>query len=111
MGLEQVRGSGNQWHSKLDVKGQGIRWSLKATRRSGYTISNKDLMEMVEATEAPGGDGSIPMMAIRTCAEFHPIDLVVMRKEDFAAIVTERKTLFTEDKTQSKRRHASIPEL
>src|SRR5438128_688080 len=86
LGLERVKASGSLWHSKLDVKGRGILWSLKATRRSGYTITNEDLMEMFRVTEAPGGTGAIPAMAIRTCAEHHHIDLIVMRKEDFAAI-------------------------
>jgi predicted HNH restriction endonuclease len=110
-GLEQVPGSGNQWHSKLDVKGMGVRWSLKSTRSQYFEIGINDIREMIEVTEGPGGNGETPIMAVRLNSGGWDEDIIIMRKEDFAAIVTEKKALFSEDKTQAKRRLADIPEL
>ena len=107
MGLTVVRGSGNQWHSKLDVKGGGARWSLKATRAKTYTIS-ADLIEEVEkATQGFGGTGEIGLHAFELNGEW----FVLARARDFKEIAAGEYKLVTETKTDAKRKRAAVPEL
>ncbi len=110
-GLRAVPGSGNQWHGKLDAAGRGARWSLKATADRGYRITPRDILELL-AANAPGQDGLMRLMGIKTAAttEF-PVVLVVMLEDDFKQISTGKVELFTETKVDAKRRLASIPEL
>lgn len=112
MGLSVVPGSGNQWHSKLDVHGRGVRWSLKATRDHSFRVTEKDIKEMVLSVMGPGATGDIGMMAIRINAEGnYPMDLIVMGKSDFKALAGGEYKLVTETKSDAKRRAAHIPEL
>lgn len=110
-GLRRVPGSGAQWHSKLDAHGKGVRWSLKATKYAGYTISEHDLGELLLA-HAPGQDESMRMMAIKVNANSdNPVVIVAMLEDDFEAIATEQRQLVLESKTDAKIRLASVPEL
>lgn len=110
-GLKKVAASGSQWHSKLDARGRGARWSLKATADASYRITPKDIFELVSA-HAPGSDGAIRLMAIQVgTGEAHETTLIVMLEDDFTEIATGELELVSEDKTQAKRRLASIPEL
>jgi hypothetical protein len=110
MGLERVPGSGSQWHSKLDVKGRGVLWSLKAT--TAARISGKDFEEAIHATFGPGGDGRMGLMALRFFAETDDeLDLVLMRKDDFFSIASGKYELVQQDKTAARRERAATPEL
>ncbi len=111
LGLKLVPGSGSQWHSKLDVKGKGARWSLKATRHRSYSLSCDDLEELAVACYGLDGDGSLPLMAIRLYAEDDPVEVVVMLKDDFLPIVRGEYTLAQETKVNARRRLANTPEL
>ena len=110
-GLKPVAASGSQWHSKLDARGHGARWSLKATADRSYRITALDMLEAVEACHGAGGTGEMPLMAIKLMALDDPIVLVVMLEEDFMELATGEMTLVSEDRTAAKRRVAATPEL
>lgn len=110
-GLKPVAASGSQWHSKLDARGRGARWSLKATADASYRVTPKDLFELLSG-HAPGADGDMRLMAIKIGTGTPQETVVVVAlEEDFMASVTGELQLVTEDRTQAKRRLASIPEL
>lgn len=111
MGLDRVQGSGNQWHSKLDVRGRGTLWSLKATRSA--SISGDDFREAIMATFGPGGDGRLALMALRFFAESdQELDLVMMRKDEFFKLAAGELELTVQvSKSQERMARAAIPEL
>lgn len=87
LGLARVPGSGNQWHSKLDLTGRLSRWSLKFTEKDRYSLKQSDIDEMDSATQSLTGDGRIPLMLLRLAEPKY--DLVVMHLEDFLAMQDE----------------------
>jgi hypothetical protein len=111
MDLSRVQGSGNQWHSKLDVRGRGTLWSLKATRSA--QISGEDFREAIMATLGPGGDGRLALMAVRFFAESEEeLDLVMMRKDEFFRLVAgDLELTVPNSKSQERMARAAIPEL
>ena len=86
MGAKLQPGSGNQWHSKLDVKDTGFLWSLKRTTYNSFSITLDMIGEMVHAVYAPGGVGgnNVPAMCISLNDKE---DIVVMRLSDFVGII------------------------
>lgn len=110
-GLKLVPGSGSVWHSKLDLQGYGARWSLKYTDGSMFPLNYAILKEAHEACYSPGGDGSIPIWAVRMGKLDE--DFIVMRKEDFKRLQTGDITLIEEDRPQvaARKKRASLPEL
>jgi hypothetical protein len=113
-GLDKVPGSGSVWHSKLDVQGFGVRWSLKFTTRKVCPLSYEDFVEAIDACEGPGGDGSTPMWAAR----IEPLkeDFIMMRKNDFKLMqagFTKLLNIIEEDKPQvaARKARARKPEL
>lgn len=109
--LDLVPGSGNQWHSKLDVKGRLTRWSLKFTKKDRYSLKQSDIDEMVTATQGISGDGRIPLMLIRLAEPKY--DLVVICLEDFLALQeTDVDIVDIPNKKSNKRKAlANIPAL
>jgi len=112
-GIQRVPGSGNQYHSKLDVQGKGARWSLKATGKKSITLTQETLDEALEACLGLNGDGSIPVWALRI--ETPEYDLVVLRKEDFKAWARGDLKIINSEKgkerVEERRRKASVPTL
>ena len=110
-GLQRVPGSGNQSHSKLDLVGNGFRWSLKATDRASISIKSSDIAEAVEACFGLNGTGETPLWAYRIGDR----DMVMMRKEDFAALARgELKAINEErgkEKANERLRRAATPSL
>ncbi len=109
-GLRRVPGSGNQFHSKLDVAGRGARWSLKATDNASASIKLSDIMEAIAACYNIVGDGSLPLWAYR----IQGVDMVMMRKEDFIDLQRgELKVIDTEvnEKYEQKVARAHTPRL
>lgn len=100
-------GSGNQSHNKLDVRSRKITWSCKWTADSGFRISSALIKENRSATDAPGGNGSIPGFAIRLEEDG---DFVVLRADDFIELMTQ-PPLLAADKAANRRKEASVPEL
>ena len=113
-GLKQVPGSGSVWHSKLDLSGSNVRWSLKFTTKKVCPLKYEDFEEGIEACLGVGGDGSTPLWAAR----IEPLneDFIVMRKEDFKLLqagFTKLMNIIDEDKPQvaARKKRASQPEL
>lgn len=101
LGLKRVAGSGNQWHNKLDVKGKGTRWSLKATEASGFRVDGAMLHEAVIATEGIGGGGETPIWAVRVDEG----DFIIMRKDDWIRFMKEDAE-FSVPQTNAEKRRA-----
>lgn len=100
-------GSGNQFNARLDVRSKAITWSCKWTAEDGFRVSRRIIQENVDATEAPGGNGSMPGLAIRLEGAG---DFVVLRADDFLQLLTE-PPLIAADKAANKRASARVPEL
>lgn len=112
--LDRVPGSGSVWHSKLDLTGHGVRWSLKFTSKPQFPITYADIVEGIEACEGPGGDGSICLWAAR----IEPLneDLILMRKEDFKLLqagYSKLLSMFENERPQvaARKARAKRPEL
>lgn len=111
-GLDRVPGSGSQWHSKMDVHGKSVRWSLKSTRFASFQVSRVLFEELAEATGGVGGTGEIPMLAVQLQARTaNPPVVVCMLEEDFRRLATEHLELVRESKAEARRRAASTPQL
>ncbi len=110
-GLKRVPGSGNQSHSKLDLVGNGFRWSLKSTGKSSASIKSSDIAEAVEACYGLNGTGETPIWAYRI--DDH--DMIMMRKEDFKAIQRGELSIINvekgKEKVNERRRRAATPSL
>lgn len=103
-------GSGNQWFARMDVDQSSILWSCKATGKESYRLSGKDLDEVTDAVDAPGGKGgeTIPAMALKIGEDR---EVVVLRADDFLALLQEKVKLFTPDKATQKRELSKLPQL
>ena len=109
--LERIVGSGNKWHSKLDLKGILARWSLKFTSKKSFVVTQSLIDEAVDACEGPGGDGSTPVWLIRIGSRKY--DMILLRKIDFLQMQTE-EVIYTGDtttKSDLKRAKAAVPQL
>lgn len=100
LGLKRVPGSGNQWHNKLDVKGRGTRWSLKATGDSGFRIDASMLREAIDACGGIGGTGETPVWAVR----IPDGDFIIMRSEDWIRFMKEDAEFSIPQSSAEKRR-------
>lgn len=110
LGIKRVPGSGNQFHSKLDLHGKGARWSLKATEKASASIKVADIIEAINACYNIVGDGSIPLWAYRIQGH----DMVMMRKEDFIEYQRGELELIetkVDDKYEQRTARARIPRL
>lgn len=110
-GLKRAPGSGNQAHSKLDLYGNGFRWSLKATDGASASIKLSDVQEAVRACYGINGTGETPLWAYRIQDQ----DMIMMRKEDFKAMQRGELSIINEEKGKEKvnerRRRAATPSL
>lgn len=110
-GLQRVPGSGNQSHSKLDLVGNGFRWSLKATDRASISIKSSDIAEAVEACFGLNGTGETPLWAYRIGDR----DMIMMDKSTFKALCVGDIRPIGEEKGKEKAnerlRRAATPSL
>jgi len=109
LGLDLVPGSGNQWHSKLDLKGRATRWSLKFTDTKSYRLDQSDIDEAYVATQGLTGDGRVPLWLVRL--QTSDYDLVIMKKEDFLALQSGEVEFYEEKirKSDIRRARAKVP--
>jgi len=108
--LQLVPGSGSPWWSgKLDVSGQGARWSLKFTNKESYSLTKKDISEALEATGGLAGTSEVPLWAIKIQDE----ELIIIRKEDFKRMQQGELNVLPERRTKTALRTqlASVPIL
>lgn len=110
-GLQRVPGSGNQAHSKLDLSGNGFRWSLKATSSASASIRASDIEEATTASFGLNGTGETPLWAYR----IQDYDMIMLRKSDFKALCAgDLRPIGVEkgkEKVNERRRLASTPSL
>lgn len=109
-GLRRVPGSGNQYHSKLDISGRSARWSLKATKNESASIKSSVIDEaIIECYRT----GETPLWAFRIGEEQR--DMIMMTKEDFVALQKGEVVFINEEtgkeKVNERRRKAAIPPL
>lgn len=106
-GVEPHRGSGNKWYCRMDLgTGQPILWSLKSTKHASFSVQQSDIDEVIEAVEAPGGVGGdvLPGLGVRV----RDLDLVVLRADDFIALITEQMAYIRPSKAEVKRAAARV---
>ena len=110
-GLDVVPGSGNQWHSKLDLQGNEARWSLKFTLQNQFPLTYNDLVEAIKACEGTGGDGAMPLWAVRFGVSDD--DFIILRKDDFKRLAAGELELVNEAKPKAAQRKAKarVPRL
>jgi hypothetical protein len=114
-GCEPVKGSGSQWHAKLDVADGQILWSLKHSNRGRLKFDNYDVAddlfpEVVAAINGQGGVGSTTIPGVATSDDDGNI-FVVLRAEDFARMVTEDVKYVAPPADEVKRKRSRIPLL
>lgn len=108
-GTEPQVGSGNQWHSKMDVADGSITWSLKWTSNASHSIS-KELLREADAAIHENGDNSIPGIAISLDDGAEVV--VALRASDFLRLIqSDQARYVTPSKGEQKRRLASTPAL
>jgi hypothetical protein len=105
-----VRGSGNKWYARMDVKDTIFLWSAKATEKRSFTINQRMVDEVCSVTTNPGGERRIPALAIRLGSQEY--DLVVLRANDFIGLMSDPDSRFIKPtQTEVKRRNAHKPIL
>lgn len=108
-GLDKVPGSGNQWHSKLDLHGFSIRVSCKSTQMKSYPVNVGDIDEAREACYGPGGTGEIPVWAIRIHDDDHV--MVMVEESTWRRMTQENMVMSKQDVASARRERASVPAL
>lgn len=107
-GGSRVPGSGNQWHSKLDVTGHSFLWSCKATLANSFRLTKDHVYEAVRAVIGPGGKGgrTIPAIALKIQDE----ELVVLQFSDFLELLKEdSKVTIPLTKKEKKMKSGLVP--
>jgi len=108
-GINKTINSGSFWFSKMDLIGRGARWSLKATSKKSFSLS-QDIIN--EARQACASEGSIPVWALRIGSSDY--DVIVIGKEDFKLLQKGDIQLINgnaTDKTLQRRIRANTPVL
>lgn len=107
LGGSVVPGSGNQWHSKLDVGSHSFLWSCKATLAQSFRLTLDDVYEAVRAVIGPGGKGgrTIPAIALKIQDE----ELAVLRLSDLLELLQEDVKFIPLSKKQEKIQRGSVP--
>lgn len=109
--LYQTPASGALFYSKLDLAGFGSRWSCKFTEKRSFRLTQEDIEEAIRACTGVGGDGTIPVWALRIGEERY--DLVIMRKEDFKLLLNKEISIGKSGSTKNemKKKRAATPQL
>lgn len=103
LGVERTPGSGNQWHSKLDLKGKGFRISAKASRKHIIVDS-----ELIDEALAGCDDGTVPLWAFRIPAG----DFIMLDIDDFKAFIAGDFQLNVPvTKSDERKARADTPQL
>lgn len=106
LGGRTTPGSGNKWHSKLDVHGDQIHWSCKWTGKDWQPITKDIWEEAAAACDGIQGSDRMPGLALRSAKE----DLVVLRMSDFIQMIQQPPTILA-TKTQERVARTQVPLL
>ena len=116
-GGTEVPGSGNQPFRKMDIEGDSLLWSLKATKKESFRLNKKDLKEVYEAVRGPGGVGGsvIPGLAICFVEGEEPSTkdeiFAVIPMNDLVALFEDEAKIFENTKPKEKLKKTEIPTL
>ncbi len=97
-------GSGNQWHSKLDLHGAAFVLSAKATTSDHYNVTRGDLLE---AEQAARGEDRPWIIAVKTSER----QTVTLDLDHFLQILETKVTYVEPDKTAALRARVSRPSV
>lgn len=109
-GVEPIRGSGNQWTSKMDVIDGAILWSLKHTQHDSFRVTKELMREVERAINGPGGIGgnTIPGIAVSLSGE----PFVTLRAEDFLRLLEgDASKYLAPSKGEAKRSRSKVPQI
>ena len=105
-GVTPVKGSGNQWWAKLDVKDVRFLFQCKDTKHASFSISRALMREIENALR---GEDRIPVIA--TAVENSEV-FVTLRAEDFIRLIQSDKALYlVPSKGEQKRLRSRTPAL
>lgn len=104
LGVRPTRGSGNQWHAKMDLGDGSVLVSCKHTRAGSFRVTKSHLREIQSYCTGT----QEPVEAIDVDGEVY----IVQRAEDWLAARTTTEGRFLEpSRAEIKRRTARIPSL
>lgn len=114
-GQKPTKGSGNQWHEKLDVGTFAIRFSLKFSTKDRLRWGSRSVgdlfKEIQQAITGQGGVGGGTVGALAVAEDDGEI-YVVMKGHDFLRMVQSGDIHYlTPSKAAQKRSRAKIPAL
>ncbi len=97
-------GSGNKWHSKLDIHGAAFVLSAKATTSDHYNVTRGDLLE---AEQAARGEDKPWLIAVKTSER----QTVTLTLDHFLQILETNTAYVTPDKTAALRNRVKKPSI
>lgn len=100
-------GSGNQWYAKLDVGARELLCSLKHTGKDRLSVTADILREAIQQSTKIGSKGAIPVLGVDIAGE----DFVILRTNDFAALLEEEVRIVPVRKANAKRARAAVPQI
>jgi len=109
IGEKPVRGSGNQWFAKLDIRGGQFLWSLKHTDKASITIRAEDIEEARAAVQGPHGVGLNTMYGMALSIQGYRC--VLLPDTTFLTMVEEEVKFITPSKSRRKRTLADMTQL
>ena len=107
-GVEPVKGSGNQWHAKLDVGTSAISFSLKHSTVDILRFGKQTMQALMkEAREGASGD-AVPAVATSEDGKIY----VTFEASDFLRLAQTGDIHYvTASKGEQKRARARVPAL
>ena len=96
-------GSGDGATVKLDVRGDSVLWSCKATKHQSFSLTKALLEEAVRATHGPGGHGARPGVAVELG---DGTVIAVMPAEEMVQMMTEDEPFVVSDKAAARKARA-----
>lgn len=105
LGIKPTKGSGNQWHAKMDLAGANVLISCKHTEHQSFRVEKGHLNEIRRACV---GDQE-PVMAIDVDGEI----FIVQRAGDWVANMTKEggAAFIDPSKAEARRRASRLPAL
>jgi hypothetical protein len=111
-GMKEQPGSGNGKFFKLDIKGKGFLYSLKATKKKSFSITKSDLDEAIEAANKEGKTGALVTSLVEgEIPQSSDPTFITLKFDDFKALVESDSKIFSASFEQEKIVNAEIPSL